>query len=368
METIKCKNCNKDIEKNSKYCTHCGNIVKHCTRLILTILLLTFFTIFIFFKLFMNNVSKAPANIYGNETFNLTAYADNFIKYGDWLIFSNGVSTVLNSTVSNIEEGIYKYNFKTGQVIELDAYDGNCFNLVGDTLYYISKFNEIKYINLNTLDFEYISWINGDDYKATDLLICDNYLYYRDKNGQNIFKTDLQGKEKQLIAEYAENKYQVYNNFIYYIDVNSSNLYKKDITNNDSPVKAIDEKVSQFYYKNDNILYITENNLKLLNTIDNTTVILKQGISSNFTMNNNLIYMYLSDSKSIIEYNIDNKSEKIILENIENDINRLQFFDNTLYYSYRKANGLFSNNVTTNLYSINISGKKVEKLSFRTSN
>ena len=48
--------------------------------------------------------------MYGNEIFNLTSYTDNFIQYGDWIIFSNGVSEVQNIRVSNFEEGIYKYN------------------------------------------------------------------------------------------------------------------------------------------------------------------------------------------------------------------------------------------------------------------
>ena len=366
---IKCKECGKEIENNEKKCPNCGYPIKSIrnTKIIIVIFVLVLLLISI---LIINIQSKTRkndniGNIYGNETFNLTSYTDNFIQYNDWIIFSNGVSTVLNKTVSNYKEGVYKYNLKTGQVIQLTSRDGYSFNIIGNRLYYINKYNGICYVNLDTLESNEITRIDNSNYKATDMFICDNYIYYREQNGQNIYRTNFSGSSKNLIAEYTTGNFQIYDNFIYYIDAKSFTLIKKEIINNSEPIQLTDEKISNFNYKDNKIVYIVGSELKMLNIDDNSTTILKQGITSNFVINDKDIYTYAADIKSIIKVNIEDKTEEIIVDNIEKDINRLQLYNGILYYSNRQSNGLWSSYVTTTLYKFNINTKIQEKLQFK---
>ncbi len=366
MALIKCKECGKEISDTVKKCPYCGFHIKSKTKnliIILTVFILISLLILInFYKKVSNNRIN---NSYGNQIFNLTSYTDNFIKYGDWLIFSNGNSEVLNKTVSNFKEGIYKYNLKTKQVIRLSEYDGFSFNILANKLYYISKFNDINYIDLDTLDSERIAWISGNTYEATDLFICDNYLYYREKNGKNIYRTTLSGDTKNLVAEYTEGNFQIYDNYIYYIDANSHKLNMRKI-NTDTVETLIDETISSFYYNDNKIIYKVADELKSINLVDKSISTIKDGVTSNFVVNDNYIYFYLSSEKSIIKISIDNQLEEPILENVENDIYRLQLFDGVLYYSNRKTDGLFSANISTTLYYIDINNKTQEKLQFNT--
>lgn len=368
MALIKCKKCGKESADDARYCTHCGHPIKSKKNIIkISILIFFFITLFgICLIRYLNINRNENNNMYGNEIFNLTSYTDNFIQYGDWIIFSNGVSEVQNIRVSNFEEGIYKYNIQTGQVIRLSKGDGICFNIMKNRLYYINKFNTICFIDLETLKSDSISWINGENYNATDLLICDSHLYYREKNGQNIYRTNSSGSNKDLIVEYTEGNFQIYDNFIYYIDVASSNLKKKTCSSSDLPTQLIDEKISSFYYKNNGIIYTVGNELKVFNMQDNSKVTLKKDITSNFVINDSYIYMYSSKTKCIIRLNIEDKSEEIIVKNVKNDIYRLQIYINNLYYSNRQVNGLWSPYATTSLYRINLNNKEQQKFQFKT--
>lgn len=369
MSITKCKECCKELAKNLKSCPHCGCPIK-CTNakkiVIILVIVISLLIVTISSILIKTTKSNIVNNVYGNEIFNLTSYTDNFIQYGDWLIFSNGVSTVLNKTVNNYDEGIYKYNTVTGQVVKLSDYDGGCFNLIGNSLFYVSKFNSINYINLDSLKSSTISWINNENYKATDLLICDGYLYYRESNGQNLYRTTVSGQSKKLVAEYTKGNFQIYDNFIYYIDANFNTLKKKSCVLDDSPIQIVDEKISNFYFKDNKIIYTVGNDLKILNMTDNSINTIKNGITSNFIIHNNNIYMYISESKRIISLNLEDKSEDVILDNIDKDITRLQFFDNNLYYSNRQVNMLWSSYATTTLYYVNINDKIQQTLQFKT--
>ena len=99
MSITKCKECCKELAKNLKSCPHCGCPIK-CTNakkiVIILVIVISLLIVTISSILIKTTKSNIVNNVYGNEIFNLTSYTDNFIQYGDWLIFSNGVSTVLN--------------------------------------------------------------------------------------------------------------------------------------------------------------------------------------------------------------------------------------------------------------------------------
>ena len=238
---------------------------------------------------------------------------------------------------------------------------GYCFNIFESKLVYIDKFNEIQIIDIDSLEKERIAFINNSNYEANYLLVHNGFVYYRDNNGDNIYKTDFKGKEKTLIAEYTTGDVQIINNEIYYISANTNNLYKKDIMNEQEPIKVIEDAIMQFFVKDKNIIYIYNNNLNIYNIENNTKEILKENVTSNFTINENNIYVYISESKNILEINIENKMQMPIVENIEKDIFRLQMFNDNIYYSYSSGYPY----VKYDLYSLNTNEKKIEKIDIR---
>ena len=281
------------------------------------------------------------SNTYGNEIFNMTSYGDNFIKYNDWIIFSNG-TTFMNYS-SNIKDGIYKYNMKTGQLIRLYDNNGFCLNIKNNDLYFCTKYGDVYSINLNSLGDDWISEIDDASY----LSIYNNSIFYTNSNGNNVYKsTSLGGK---LVAEYIEGKFQIYNNYIYYIDAQSHNLFKKSITNTkEEAINIINESIDEFYVKDDMIIYSnqTNTNIYVYNYNSNTTELLGENAFSNFVLSSDKLYFYSDTKQALIEININTKEETIILDNIEN-INRLQLFDNFIFYTRSKAK---YPNVSTSLY------------------
>lgn len=297
------------------------------------------------------------SNTYGNEIFNMVSCGDNFIKYNDWIIFSNG-TTFMNYS-SNIKDGIYKYNMKTGQLIKLYKYNGFCLNIKNDNLYFCTEHGNVYSVNLKSLADDWVSEIDGASY----LSIYNNSIFYTNPNGNNVYKsTSLGGK---LIAEYVEGAFQIYNDYIYYIDAQSHNLFKNSITNTkEESLNVINESIDEFYVKDNIIIYSnqTDKNVYVYNYITNTTETLCENTFSNFVLNNNKLYFYSDTKQALIEIDINTKEEIIILDNIEN-INRLQLFDNFIFYTRSKAK---HPNVTTSLYYIDINNKKEEQLLFRT--
>ena len=357
MALIKCKECEKEISDEAKVCPHCGKINKNRKKNIKLILLIIGLIILVEFakNIFTNNDESTQPPSYGNEAYNMTSYSNNVLQYGNWIIFSNG-STVLYSKSSNFNDGIYKYNIETGQVIELYDYNGYCLNLINDTLYFITTNNLVYKVNINTLEEKWLSNI-----EASYLLVYNDQIFYRDSNGNNIYKTNLERSTKELIAEYTDSVIQIDGDYIYYLDAQNFNLFKKNLKTQES-TKIIEEFVSNFYVKDNKIIYIANGNLKILDCEQNVVEILKEGISSNFTFSNNNVYMYISDSNSIIELNIENKQEQIIKDNLEK-IYRLQMYNDNIYYYYSTGTYPY---MSTNLYKTNINNKDQEKIFFYT--
>lgn len=308
---------------------------------------------------------KELVNKSGNESFNMTGFSNNFMKYGDCIIFSNG-NLALNAEVSNYEDGIYKYNIKTGQVIQLSTSNGYCLNLRNSTLYYISTTGQINTVNVDTLEKNWISGIGNANY----LLIYDDYVYYRDSNGNNIYRTnDMHGNNKQLIAEYSDGDIQIKNNYIYYLDAQNLNLFKKSIDDlKEEESKIIDESISQFYCIDDKIVYLSDNQLKVYNMQDGSSEILvEKNIASNFVIKDRNVYFYLSDDKSLNKLDLDTLEVSEISSNL-NEIYRLQLFDNYIFYYDSENNSSIFTGLTikTLLYYIDLTDNKQEELYFNT--
>ena len=74
--------------------------------IILSIILLLGSIVFdLFFK--KEKSEQINKNVYGNKIYNMTSYSNNIIKYGDWIIYSNG-DNLKNTRITNYEDGIYK--------------------------------------------------------------------------------------------------------------------------------------------------------------------------------------------------------------------------------------------------------------------
>ncbi len=307
-------------------------------------------------RLFHTRASQKSNSIeFGNKPYNMTSYNNNILKYDDWIIFSNGSAT-LNSSISNYKEGIYKYNTKTGQVIKLYDYNGYCLNRIGSELYFCTQYNSVYKVNLESLSEEWISNI-----KASYILVCDTNIIYRDPNGNNIYITDMNGKNKKLIAEYTEGEIQIIDGYIYYLDASKSRLCKKAIKTDELDI-IIEEPVSNFYVDNNKIIYISGENLKLFRCEENTNEVLLNGVSSNFVFKDNNIYGYILDKKSIVEINIEDKKEQVVIDNLQT-VYRLQMYDDNIYYCYSSGKYPY---LSTNIYSLNIQEKKQEKIFFNT--
>ena len=371
MALIKCKECGQEISKNAKICPHCGK--KNKNKKVWFLIVGAIILFLIIANIFssnkekkeseleentsnINQVDKIEETVYGNEPYNMTSYNNNILQYENWIIFSNG-SIALNAYISNFKDGIYKYNIETGQVIQLYNSNGYCLNLIDESLYFSTKFNDVYKININSLEEKWISSID-----SSYLFVNDKNIFYRDPNGNNIYKTNLKGENKELIAEYTENEIQIDGDYIYYLDAQNYNLFKKNIKTKEI-AKIIDETISNFYVTANKVIYKSKETLKILNCEQGTTEILKEGITSNFTFNNNKVYMYTSNNKSIVELNLENRQEQIIIENLEKDIYRLQMYNDNLYYSY--STGTYPL-ISTSLYKANINDKTQEKISFNT--
>lgn len=304
------------------------------------------------------NKGNNNKNEYGNQIFNMTSYSNNILKYGNWVIFSNGI-VPLNTKITNYKEGIYKYNIKTGQVIKLYDYNGYCLNLKDDDLYFCTTHGQIYNVNLESLKYNWLSDIKDVSY----LLVYNDNIYYRTSNGNNIYSATISGNNQKLVAEYTSDEFQVYNGYIYYIDSNSNNVLKKSIQNTEeNPVKIIEEKVINFYIVNDKIIYSSENKINLYDLNNNTEEKLVEDVSSNFIFNNNKLYFYSENKRSIIESDINTKQENSILENLDK-VYRLQNYDN--YIFYYNTTGKYPY-MSTQLYYLDINNKNNEKLSFST--
>lgn len=304
------------------------------------------------------SVEPELSNTYGNEIFNMTSYGDNFVKYNDWIIFSNG-TTFMNYS-SNIKDGIYKYNMKTGQVIKIYDYNGYCLNIKNNDLYFCTSSGSVYSVDLNNLVNDWVAGIENASY----LSIYNGSIFYTNSNGNNVYKFTSLGDK--LISEYIDGEFQIYNNYIYYIDAQSHNLFKKSIANTkEEAIKVINESIDEFYVKNDMMIIYsnqTNKNIYVCNYTTNTTETLGENTFSNFVLSNDKLYFYSDTEQALIGIDINTKEETIILDNIEN-INRLQLFDNFIFYTRSKAK---YPNVSTSLYYIDINNRKEEQLSFRT--
>lgn len=348
----------------------------------LLVIVLIISLIFIFIRTGTNNkditkstneiIEQNAKNECGNETYNMTDYHNNIFQYEDWIIFSKGNDSYYNSII-NYKDGVYKYNIKTGQVIKLYDDNGYNFNIKGNVLYFLSN-SSIRCINLVTLESNWVGFI-----KANYLLIYNKYIYYRDDNGNNIYriKNMDDSHNKKLIAEYTTRDIQIYNDYIYYIDANSFDLLKKSIKDtNDTPIKVIDEtddvQIQKFYVSNDKIIYITidDNNdisLKIYNSKFQTKELIEKSfsdsISANFVLSDNGI-IYSSSESGIVEIDMDTKNKTVLRDKV-GKIDRLQLFNNNIFY-YETIDTY--QNRSLQLYSLDINTKKQEKLYFNTYN
>ena len=325
--------------------------------IILSIILLLGSIVFVlFFK--KEKSEQINKNVYGNKIYNMTSYSNNIIKYGDWIIYSNG-DNLKNTRITNYEDGIYKYNMKTGQVVKLYNSNAYCLNLIENELYYCVTTEQIYKVNLDTLESEWIDEFNDVSY----LSIYNNTIFYRSSNGGNIYSASLDGKNQKLVVEYTINEFQIYNGFIYYIDATTNNLFKKNIRNNDeNPIKITNNKISNFYINNENLVYSSSNKLFVYDLYNNTSEELVDNVTSNFIYENNKLYFYSASNKSIIELDLISKQKNIISE-LTNDIYRLQYYDNYLFYY--DSTGKYQY-ITIQLFYININDKTVEKIFFQT--
>ena len=287
----------------------------------------------------------------------MTAYNNNILKYEDWIIFSNG-SQLWDKTIENYKDGIYKYNTKTGQVIKLYNYNAYCLNLDNDNLYFCTSDGLIYMVNINSLEYSWISSIDKADY----LIIYNGIIFYRSPNGNNVYKY-ISRDRKDLIAEYTEKEIQIYNNYIYYVDAQTHQLFKKSIKNTkEEPIKILEEIISDFYVKENKIIYLTDEKIKVFYADTNESKMLKDSICSNFVLNNNKVYAYSLKEASIIEIDIDTKEEVNIIKDTK-EIYRLQIFGNNIYYYHTTSNYLY---VSTQLYYVDVNNKRQEKLFFKT--
>lgn len=315
---------------------------------------------------YLSNKTNTVDVIVGNESYNMTGIRNNFIKYGDWLIFSNGAEEFLDAKISNYEDGIYKYNTKTGQVIQLSTSNGYGFNLRNSTLYYISQYGNINTVNLDSLETDWIMNVNDVNY----LLIYDDYVYYRDSNGNNIYRiNDMNGSNKRLIAEYTDGDIQIKDNNIYYLDAQNFNLFKKSIDDlSEETSKIIDESISQFYCLDDRILYLSNNQLKEYSMQDGSIkVLVENNIDSNFVVKDKKAYFYSLNDMCLKEIDIDTLEVKEILNDLD-EIYRLQLYDNYIYYyDSESSNSIFTGRtIKTSLYYIDLTDNKQNNLNFNT--
>ena len=295
---------------------------------------------------------------FGNEIYNMTSYNDNIIQYKNWIIFSTGAKS---GVFSNKLEGIYKYNINNGQVICLSDYNGSNFNIIGDTLYYINEFGQIYNVNLETNGGEdWIAWIGEDTYKAANLLMYGDDIYYTDSNGYNIYKTDKQGYKKDLIAEYTTGAFQIHDDYIYYRENETCKLYRKNIKNDSESELVLNEAIICYYVVEDKIIYRVGDTLKIYNILNNEENTIINNITSNFAFDKNCIYFYSSEAKAIKQYDIENGKEKNLIDNIENDIYIIQMYDNNIYY---KINTYASR---AEIYYYNIQENKVSTIDLNT--
>lgn len=252
--------------------------------------------------------------------------------------------------------GIYKYNLETGQLIRIYEYNGYCLNLVGNTLYFCNEYNQIYHVNIDSLENWWFS-----NMQASYLIAYDKNIYYRDPNGNNIYKTDFNGNTKELIAEYTEGDIQIDDGHLYYLDAKDFNLYRTSIKSKEKE-KIIDETISNFYKFNNKFIYKSKGIIKSFDIENNSTEIIKENIESNFVLNNNNIYVHDYANDNIIKINIETKEEEIVKNNVEK-VYRFQSFYNNIYYCKSKG---YYNNMSTEIYKINIENKEEQKISFDT--
>lgn len=310
-------------------------------------------------KYIADGKKEEVVNRSGNESFNVTGTTYNFIKFDDWIVFSAGPQA-LGAGVLNFGEGIYKFNMQTGQVIKLDDYAGICFNIWGKNLYYISNVDSnIKRINLDTLETDWIPSI-----ETNYILLNNDYIYYRDVNGDNIYRiNNLEGENKRLVAEYTEGDIQILDGYIYYIDAQTHNLFKKSVENlQEEEVKLIDENVSQFYSIGDKIIYLVENNIKQFSVSDGSSdTLIKDDITSNFVVKDNKVYYYSSEDSSLCEIDVETKEKVDKVENLE-EMYRLQLYDNYIFYHDTEGYPF----VKLFLYYVDLETNKIEELPIET--
>lgn len=264
----------------------------------------------------------------GNQTFNLFN-TGNCIKYSDWIIYSRPKLLFSNEInyKQNMQQGIYKYNITTGQTIQLSKYDGSYFNIINDKLIYLNEFNQIYYIDINTLED---NWISGVD-SADALYVQDNMVFYRDANGNNIYKCDSKGGNKELVAEYTISDFQVVDNDIYYIDQQTSNLKKRNIETGETNT-IIPELIESFFIYDKSIIFMFDQNIYCYNLENNTTDLVQENCGFRFVLKDDIIY-YISEKNKINSVNYKTKELSTIFE-AESDISSLQLYDNVLTYSY----------------------------------
>lgn len=332
-------------------------------KLILIILLILLFYIVLKVNINTNGENntiisssrKNQSNEYGNEIYNMTSYNNNFLQYGDWIIFSNG-SVPKYTSIVNYKDGIYKYNIKTGQVIKLYDYNGYCLNIEKNNLYFCTEYNLLYKVDLDSLEHNWIS-----DIEASYLLIYNGTIFYRNPNGNNIYERNP-SRNSKLIAEYTEGEFQIYDDYIYYIDAQTHNLLKKSIKNTEElPSKIVNEQINNFYVKDNKIIYISKENLKIYNCESQTNEVIKESVCSNFVLKDNNIICALNQSQ-IIEVDMSTRKETILKDKIKN-IYRLQSFDDNIFY-YQSIGK--SPIISTQLYYLNIESKKQEILNFST--
>lgn len=206
---------------------------------------------------------------------------------------------------------------------EMNLYDNKIFYTSGSP-------GKVWSISLKTLSKEKI--INQ---RVGNLILYENHLYYRlseDDDWGKLYRSDLDGKNKKLLATRVEN-FCIYNNLIYFSNIDEKNALCTVSTNGGNISTINNSYANNIIVENDMLIYSDHNRddkLFVYNLKNSTESCISEDKCWNINCNENWIfYRNQSEKGDLYCISFDGKNKHKI---VEGNVADILVIDNFVFY------------------------------------
>lgn len=194
-----------------------------------------------------DNVSLVRADKdFNNETYLIKKSSGDGISHlnimDEWIFYRSNKSIYRMKTDGSKDETIYDM----GYAMEMHVLD--------NWIYFISHNDDsrIYKIDINGQNLQVLN-----DTSVRDISIYENRIYYSyEMDGEGYLESmDLDGNQRQPVAEALADLFVKDGDTIYYTNYTDFKLYKYDISGGSGPIVLVDDKISSFLIVDDGIYF-----------------------------------------------------------------------------------------------------------------